>query len=611
MLIVDDTSTRIISKAMGMYDLMENRVYLVEQLKKKRAPYRQSAPIYFLSPTLESVNRLVEDWTPKKKNNNNKPEAPMYADCIFLYFTKAVPEELFARIKACKPLIKRLKAFSEINVDFIANESRAFHLDMASPNVFPQLFPPSPSNTNNTNVNTILHEMADKLVTVCASLNEYPHIRYKASSQVATKLAHSFNDKFNAFVGSNKSWWYHGDTGHMDRGRSTLMLLSRQDDCLSPLLHEFTYQAMVNDLLELDDEKITVEVPSESSETGMEKKDTLLNDNDDLWVELRGKHIADVIKVLSSRIREIVHSNSGVAELNKKGGKALSMSQMANALKNLPEYREVMSKLSQHMHISHRCMGIFNSMDLMNLSDLEQTMANGTDDEGKGVKVATMVDQVEEYLSNTMDSLNRFRLIAIFIVSQKGLRPDDKDRLFKAARLNPNEAKALSNLESMGYPLLQAAPKNKRLAVPEKLIRRTVDADSDIDYATSRYACDLKGILKQSQMNTLSFTDYPSIYPMPDENSRGGGSSSTMSSAGVSSVRSSTSRYSSKRSSGGIVGGKKGKAGTRMIVFVVGGACYSELRAAQEIMDKGGQEIILGSNRFVNPTEFIKDLESI
>merc|ERR550539_599219 len=153
---------------------------------------------------------------------------------------------------------------------------------------------------------------------------------------------------------------------------------------------------MVNDLLELDDEKITVEVPSESSETGMEKKDTLLNDNDDLWVELRGKHIADVIKVLSSRIREIVHSNSGVAELNKKGGKALSMSQMANALKNLPEYREVMSKLSQHMHISHRCMGIFNSMDLMNLSDLEQTMANGTDDEGKGVKVATMVDQVEE-----------------------------------------------------------------------------------------------------------------------------------------------------------------------------------------------------------------------
>ena len=97
----------------------------------------------------------------------------------------------------------------------------------------------------------------------------------------------------------------------------------------------------------------------------------------------------------------------------------------------------------------------------------------------------------------------------------------------------------------------------------------------------------------------LSFTEYPSIYPMPDEASH-----ANLSSAGVGSVRSSTSRYSSKRTHGGA---KK----TRMIVFMAGGACYSELRAAQEIMDKGGQEIMLGSNRFVSPTEFIDDLGSI
>jgi len=598
-LIVDDASTRIISKAMGMYDLMESRVYLVEQLKKKRAPYRQSAPIYFLSPTLDSVTKLIDDWTPNANTNANGRTEPLYADSIFLYFTKALPDELFMKIKSCKPLIRRLKAFSEINVDFIANQSRAFHFDMTSSTIFPQLFPNTAKTNSNSNPHandTVLRDMADKLVTVCASLNEYPHIRYKASSQVSTSLAHYFNEKFNAFVGSNKTWWYHGDTEHTERGRSTILLLSRKDDCLSPLLHEFTYQAMVHDLLELDDEKITVEVPSEN---GMEKKDALLNDNDELWVELRGKHIADVIKVLSSRIREIVHSNSGVANLNKKEGKALTMSQMANALQNLPEYREVMSKLSQHMHIAHRCMGIFNSFGLMDLSDLEQTLANGTDDNGKGMRVSDMVDMVEEYLQNTNDSLNRLRLIAIFIVSQKGLRQDDKNRLFAAARLNPNEAKALSNLEALGYPLLRDGPKNTRLTVPEKLIRRNVDADSDIEYSTSRYACDLKGILKQSQNNTLSFVDYPSIYPMPDEASR-----SNLSSAGVTSVRSTTSRYNNRRAIGGV---KK----TRMIVFITGGACYSELRAAQEIMDKGGQEIILGSNRFISPTEFINDLGSI
>lgn len=87
---------------------------------------------------------------------------------------------------------------------------------------------------------------------------------------------------------------------------------------------------------------------------------------------------------------------------------------------------------------------------------------------------------------------------------------------------------------------------------------------------------------------------------MPDETSR-----SNLSSAGVGSVRTNASRYGNKQRITG--GGKK----TRLIVFVAGGSCYSELRAAQEIMDKGGQEIIIGSNRFVNPSEFIKDLESI
>lgn len=450
-LIVDDTSVRVISKAMGMYELMENKVYLVEQLKKKRAPYRQSAPIYFLSPTLENINCLIGDWTPDKTRKE-----PLYADKVFLFFTSAVSDELFSRIKSCKPLIRRLGAFSEINIDFIAAENKAFHLDMDSATVFSNLFQTTAAGHSPTEV-----AIADKLVTVCASLNEYPHIRYRASSKVASSIAHLFNNKFNAFVGSNKNWWYHGDQSHNERGRATIIMLSRQDDCLSPLIHEFTYQAMVNDLLPLEDDMITVEVPSGD---GTEKKDALLNENDELWVELRGKHIAEVIKVLSARIRDIVHSNSGVANISKKEGKALSMSQMANALKNLPEYREVMSKLSQHMHIAHRCMDIFNKTNLLNLSDLEQTLAMGLNDDGRGVKVSDMVDAVEAQLQATKDSLARFRLIAIFIISQHGLRASDKDRLFASARLNPAEAKALSNLQNLGYPLIQNA-RTSRLPV--------------------------------------------------------------------------------------------------------------------------------------------------
>lgn len=432
------------SNAFGMYKLMENRVYLVEQITKNRAPYRRSAPIYFLSPTEESVNLLVNDWTPSKKRKE-----PLYADSVFLYFTNNLSDHLFDKIKACKPLVKRLKALGEVNVDFITKQKRAFHFDMKSSECFGKLFRTSGGGHGPT---PIQHEITDKLVTVCASLNEYPHIRYKGSSRVGTTLANLFNEKFTSYIGKNKNWWYHGDSMHTQRGRSTLLILSRGDDCLSPLVHEFTYQCMVKDLLPMEDDKITVK--SQSSD-GATDKDTLLNDSDDLWVELRGKHIADVLNILSNRIREIVNSNTGVSLNTKSSQKSLSMNQMTKALKALPEYQEIMSKLSQHLHITHQCMDIFKRQGLLDLSDIEQTLATGKTDEGRSMKVSDMVDMMESQLQNTPDPVSRFRLLAIFILSQNGMKPNHQGRLFTAANLSPAETKALQNLEALGFPLVQ------------------------------------------------------------------------------------------------------------------------------------------------------------
>ncbi len=441
-LIVDQSSLRVISNSLGMYKLMENRVYLVEQLIKARAPYRKSAPIYFLTPTEQSVDILVRDWTPSRK----RKEA-LYADSIFLYFTSALPDHLFQKIKSCGPLVKRLKAFGEVNVDFMTKQKDAFHLDMNSSKCFIDLYrtaAPSPG---------VVNEISTKLVTVCASLNEYPHIRYKQGSNVGKFIADSFNQMFTSFIGKNKDWWYHGDSLHTKRGRSTLLILSRDDDCLSPLVHEFTYQCMVKDLLPMEEDKIKVQ--AQPGGDGGVAKEVLLNEKDDVWVKLRGKHIADVLTTLSTDIREIVNSNTGVALNTKSSKKSLSMSQMAKALKALPEYQEVMSKLSQHLQISHHCMDIFKRQGLLDLSDLEQTLATGKDDEGRTPKLAEMVDKVENQLKTTSDPVSRFRLLAIFILSQNGMKPTDQGRLLTAANLGPRESKALSNLEAIGKPLIK------------------------------------------------------------------------------------------------------------------------------------------------------------
>ena len=254
------------------------------------------------------------------------------------------------------------------------------------------------------------------------------------------------------YVGSNPAWWYHGSGNcpakNSERDRSTLLLLDRSSDCLTPLMHDFTYQSMVNDLLTIEGDKITYKAESQENPSIKEDKDVLLNDKDKLWVEMRGNHIAQVIEVLSGRIQDVVNSSTNSA-LRKKSGSNMSLSQLASAMKELPEYREVMSKLGQHMHIAHDCMDKFNKLGLLDLSDVEQTLATGKDDDDRTVKTAETISRCESALIRIQDPDDRLRLMLIATISQGGLSRGDKDRLLRAAQLGRKELQTLESLSKI------------------------------------------------------------------------------------------------------------------------------------------------------------------
>jgi syntaxin-binding protein 1 len=437
---------KCISAAVGMYDIMERKVTLVESLEKARAPFPDMGAIYILAPVKESVDRLLADFASKGK--------VLYGPNIFVYFLGTIPEQVLSKIKGCKQLIKRLKALSEINVNFLAKEERAFMLDMRdSFSSFYLRKGPAP----------IELEIAEKLVTVCATLNEYPYIRYKQSSGICSSLSSLFHLKMDEFVAANPKWWYHGSgksaKKNAERERSTLLLLDRADDCLTPLMHDFTYQAMVKDLLKMQGDQITIQAEKADDPENTESKDVLLNEKDKIWVEFRGKHIAQVIEVLSGRIQEVVNSSTGSAFSKKKNsdGSTMSLSQMASALKELPEYREVMSKLAQHMHIAHECMDKFNRDALLDLSDIEQTLASGKDEDGRSVKLSEVISRVETALVRMSSPVARLRMVLLATVSQNGLSPSDRDRILRAAQLSRDDLLTMNSLEQMGIATVNNA----------------------------------------------------------------------------------------------------------------------------------------------------------
>lgn len=64
---MDDAATRFISSALTMYDIMERRVTLVEQLKKNRQPFSDMDVVYLASPTIESAKKICGDFESRNK----------------------------------------------------------------------------------------------------------------------------------------------------------------------------------------------------------------------------------------------------------------------------------------------------------------------------------------------------------------------------------------------------------------------------------------------------------------------------------------------------------------------------------------------------------------
>jgi len=120
-LLVDKTSMRIISTCCRMYDVMEKGITVVENVNIERQPLSKLEAIYFLSPSEESVNALINDFDPEKKKK-------LMYQAVHLFFTTRVPDSLFLKIKRAK-VHARIRTFKELNIDFLVPESQVYHFN--------------------------------------------------------------------------------------------------------------------------------------------------------------------------------------------------------------------------------------------------------------------------------------------------------------------------------------------------------------------------------------------------------------------------------------------------------------------------------------------------
>lgn len=92
-------------------------------------------------------------------------------------------------------------------------------------------------------------------------------------------------------------------------------MVDRSLDLFSPLVHEFTYQAMVHDLLPVKDgDKVTYKTVINEGTKNEELKDMVISEQDKVWVDYRHLHMKDVLGKLGEDFAKFRAANPQFAE---------------------------------------------------------------------------------------------------------------------------------------------------------------------------------------------------------------------------------------------------------------------------------------------------------
>lgn len=97
-------------------------------------------------------------------------------------------------------------------------------------------------------------------------------------------------------------------------------------DLFAPVVHEFTYQAMVHDLLPLvEGDKVYYKTALTQPENSGNIKDVEISERDSIWVKNRHLHMKDLLEKLASDFQAFKAKNPQFAERSVNPARQMSV----------------------------------------------------------------------------------------------------------------------------------------------------------------------------------------------------------------------------------------------------------------------------------------------
>ncbi|CAO3635764.1 unnamed protein product [Cunninghamella blakesleeana] len=337
-LLLDIETTPIVSLVVTQSTLLTKECYLIDRIDNCHCDKMKHLKcICFLQPTKKSIQYLIEEL-----------RNPAYGD-YYLYFSNTLQ----------KADIERL---AEVDEHEVVREVQEYFGDYLAIN--PDLFsfglsPQQLFSNSITRWDPITFERCvNGISSVLLSLKKKPVIRYEQASPMAKELANELQRHIKQ----------EGQLFDFRRPDTPpiLLIVDRRSDPITPLLTQWTYQAMVHELIGIHHGRVDLSnVPDIKNEL---KEIALSPDQDPFFKKSMYWNFGD----LGANIKKYVDEYQSKTKSNMN---IESISDMKRFVEEYPEFRKLSGNVSKHVALVSELSRRVTQDHLLEVSEIEQNLA--------------------------------------------------------------------------------------------------------------------------------------------------------------------------------------------------------------------------------------------